>query len=120
MIAGGQFGGADPLRQSVFGPWLGEKDLAAEAVRALDRFAFVGLAEAYEVSLRRAYTLLDLGEPPPPERINVTQAKPDNYQALLAQSEIADALSRLVGADQIVYDAARRRLIRSDSSQAAQ
>ena len=110
LLAGGQFGGVDQLRQNVFGPWLDESNLAAEAVRALDRFAFVGVAERYEVSLHRAYALLELGEPPPPERFNVTSAKPARYKELLATPEISDALSRLIGADQIVYDAVCRRL----------
>jgi hypothetical protein len=110
LLAGGQFGGIDSLRQNVFGPWLAESDLATEAVRALDSFAFVGVAEKYEMSLQRAYALLELGEPPPPERINVTSARTASYPELLAIPRIGDALSRLVRADQIVYDAACRRL----------
>lgn len=110
LLAGGQFGGVDHLRQNVFGPWLAERDLAAEAARAMDRFAFVGVAERYEISLGTAYALLDLGEPPPPERINVTSAKPVSYDALLETPEIADALSQLTEADQVVYDVACRRL----------
>jgi hypothetical protein len=110
LLAGGQFGGVDSLRQNVFGPWVGESDLAAEAVRALDRFAFVGVTERYEISLHRAFALLELGEPPPPERINVTSAKPASYLELLAIPKIADALSQLTWADQIVYDAACRNL----------
>lgn len=110
LLAGGQFGGVDQQRQNVFGPWLAESDLAAEAVRALDRFAFVGVAERYQMSLRGAYALLGLGEPPPPERINVTYPKPVSYRELLAIPEITQALSRLTYADQIVYAAACRRL----------
>jgi hypothetical protein len=110
LLAGGQFGGADPLRQNVFGPWLPEADLAVEAVRALERFAFVGVAERYETSLHRAYALFELGEPPPSERLNVTSVKPASYHELLVTPEIADALSGLTRADQIVYDAACRRL----------
>ena len=52
LLAGGQFGGIDGQRQNVFGPWLTVSGLAAEAVRSLDRFAFVGTAERYETSLR--------------------------------------------------------------------
>ena len=33
LLAGGQFGGTDGLRQNVFGPWLPEADLGAEAIR---------------------------------------------------------------------------------------
>jgi len=110
LLAGGQFGGIDSLRQNVFGPWLGEAALAAEAVHALDRFAFVGAMERYETSLARAYALLGLGEPPPPEIVNVTSGKPASYQELLAEPEIADALASLTVADQIVYDAAIRAL----------
>lgn len=110
LLAGGQFGGADQQRQNVFGPWLAASDLAAEAVRALQRFAFVEVAEKYEASLREAYALLDLGEPPAPERVNVTSARPASYEELLAIPEIADAVSRLTEADQVVYDAACSRL----------
>lgn len=110
LLAGGQFGGADHLRQNVFGPWLAGRDLATEAARAMDCFAFVGVAERYEISLRTAYALLDLGEPPPPERINVTAGRPVSYEALLETPEIADALARLTEADQVVYEAACRRL----------
>jgi hypothetical protein len=112
LIAGGQFGGADGHRQNVFGPWLGGSDLAVEAVRALDRFAFVGTAEKYEASLRGVYALLGLGEPPPPEWVNVTSVRPASYGELLAIPEIDDALSRLTEFDQIVYDAACRGLDR--------
>ncbi|MDB5398322.1 MAG: hypothetical protein QOD93_588 [Acetobacteraceae bacterium] len=110
LLAGGQFGGEDALRQNVFGPWLPDSDLAAEATRALDRFAVVGIAESYEASLRKVYALLELGEPPPPERINVTSTKPPSYHELLATPEIADALFPLTRADEIVYEAACRRL----------
>jgi hypothetical protein len=110
LLAGGQFGGVDHQRQNVFGPWLRESDLAAEAVRALDRFAFVGTAEKYRFSLRKVYELLELGEPPPPERINVTSARPAAYQDLLAIAEVSDALSSLTEADQTVYDAVCGRL----------
>ena len=110
LLAGGQFGGADHIRQNVFGPWLAERDLAAEAVRAMDRFAFIGVAERYEIALQKAYALLDLGEPPPPLRVNATASRPDSYDALLADPEIADALSRLTEADRVVYEAACRRL----------
>ena len=51
LLAGGQFGGEDHLRQAVFGPWLAASDLAREAVCALDRFAFVGITENYAASL---------------------------------------------------------------------
>lgn len=110
LLAGGQFGGVNPLRQAVFGPWLPEADLAASAVHALDRFAFVGTAERYELSLRKVYALMELGDPPRPERFNVTQAKPESYDELLATPEIDDALSRLTEVDQIVYDAVCRKL----------
>jgi hypothetical protein len=110
LLAGGQFGGVDQQRQNVFGPWLAESDLATEATRALDRFAFVGVTAKYEMSLRGVYALLELGEPPPPERINVTDRKPASYDELLAIPEITAALSRLTWADQLVYDAACRRL----------
>ncbi len=110
LLAGGQFGGIDGQRQNVFGPWLTVSGLAAEAVRSLDRFAFVGTAERYETSLRILYSLLELGEPPPPKRLNVTAAKPNTYADLLAKPEIADALSRLTHADEIVYDEVCRRL----------
>jgi hypothetical protein len=112
LLAGGQFGAVDPQRQAVFGPWLAESDLAGEAVRALDRFVFVGTAQSYEMSLREIYALMELGEPPPPERINVTATKPANCDDLLGIPEIADALSRLTEADQIVYDAVCLRLDR--------
>jgi hypothetical protein len=112
LIAGGQFGDADGHRQNVFGPWLGGSDLATEAVRALDRFAFVGTAEEYEASLRGVYALLGLGEPPPPEWVNVTSVRPASYGELLAIPEIDDALSRLTEFDQIVYNAAYRGLDR--------
>ena len=105
LLAGGHFGRADHHRQGVFGPWLTASSLAEEAVSALDRFVFIGTAERYETSLRKVYELLELGEPPPPERYNVTPGKPIAYQELLAQPEIADALSRLTEADQMVYDA---------------
>jgi hypothetical protein len=110
LLAGGQFGGADHLRQNVFGPWTADSDLAGEAVRALDRFALVGIAENYEATLSGVFTLLGLGEPPRPEIINVTVAKPVSYQELLAMPEICDALSRLTWADQIAYDAASSKL----------
>jgi len=109
-LAGGQFGGTDGLRQNVFGPWLPEVDLGAEAIRALDRYAFVGLAERYEASLASAYSLLDLGHPPLPQRVNVNPYRPSDYGALLARPDIADALSGLTGADRAVYDAVGRRL----------
>jgi hypothetical protein len=112
LLAGGQFGGVDHQRQGVFGPWLDEPELAIAAVRALDRYAFVGTAEAYETSLAAAYALLDLGQPPPRERINVTAERPASYRELLTTPEIADALARLTAADQIAYDAVRRRLAR--------
>jgi len=110
LLAGGQFGGINQHRQSVFGPWLTEPELAAAAVRALERFAFVGITERYQTSLQKAYALLVLGEPPPPERINVTESRPVSYDRLLAIPEIADALAQLTGADQIIYDAAFRKL----------
>jgi hypothetical protein len=112
LLAGGQFGAVDTQRQAVFGPWLAESDLAGEAVRGLDRFVFVGTAESYEMSLRKIYALMELGEPPRSERINVTSTKPANCDDLLGIPEIADALSRLTEADQIVYDAACLRLDR--------
>jgi hypothetical protein len=110
LLAGGQFGGIDTLRQNVFGPWVSGDDLACEAVRALDRYAFVGVTEDYPISLRLAYALMELGEPPPPERINVTQSRRGSYAELLSDPEIADALASLTQADQVVYEAARRRL----------
>jgi len=110
LIAGGQFGGVDEQRQNVFGPWLPEPDLAAEAVRSLDRFVFIGTAENYALSLRRVFALLELGVPPPPERFNVSTSRPDSYDALLAVPEIADAAARLTWADQVVYDSVRRKL----------
>jgi hypothetical protein len=110
LLAGGQFGGVDQQRQNVFGPWLAEPDLAADALRALQRFAFVGVAEQYELSLHRAYSLLALGEPPAPEQINVTSSRPASYESLMADPEIVDALSRLTWADQIVYDTVRDSL----------
>jgi hypothetical protein len=112
LLAGGQFGGIDQQRQAVFGPWLSELDLAAEAVRALDRFAFVGTTERYEISLRKAYEVLELGEPPRPEWINVRSSRVPSYPELLAILEISDALSRLTEADRVVYDEACRRLDR--------
>jgi hypothetical protein len=116
LLAGGQFGGVDHQRQGVFGPWLAEPELAVEAVRALDRFAFVGTAETYAFSLRAVYTLLELGDPPPPERLNVTSTRPSSYKELLETSEIAGALAPLTGADQIVYDAVCQRLGRGTSA----
>jgi hypothetical protein len=113
LLAGGRFGEVDGQRQNVFGPWLAEADLAAEALRAVDRFAFVGITERYVTSLQAVYMLLELGQPPPPERINVTSVKPESYAELLALPEIADALSRLTWADQIVYDAVSRKLDRA-------
>jgi hypothetical protein len=110
LLAGGQFGGDDTLRQNVFGPWIGDDDLAVEAINALDRYAFVGVTEEYETSLRKAYELLALGEPPPPERINGTPSRPASYTELLAEPEIANALSRLTATDQIIYNAARQKL----------
>jgi hypothetical protein len=110
LIAGGQFGAVDGQRQTVFGPRLSQSGLADEAVRALDRFAFVGIAERYELSLNRVFALLKLGEPPPPERVNVTSAKPAGYDELLARSDIADALSGLTDADQIIFEETCRRL----------
>lgn len=110
LLAGGQFGGVDQQRQNVFGPWLPEPDLAAEALRGVARFAFVGVAEQYEVSLRRTYSLMALGEPPAPEQINVTVSKPASYESLLADPEIVEALSQLTGADQVVYDAVLQTL----------
>jgi hypothetical protein len=110
LLAGGQFGGVDTLRQNVFGPWIGDDDLAGEAVRALDRYGFVGVTEDYPISLRMAYSLMELGEPPPPERINVTQSGRGSYADMLSDSEIAQALASLTQADQVVYEAARRRL----------
>jgi hypothetical protein len=110
LLAGAQFGGVNHLRQNVFGPWLNEQDLSAEAMRAMDRFAFIGVAERYERSLRAAYALLELGEPPAPKRINVTTVKPVSYDSLLQDPEIASALSRLTEIDQTIYDAAIRRL----------
>lgn len=110
LLAGGQFGGVDHQRQGVFGPWMAECSLADEALRALDRFVFVGVAENYELSLSKVYTLMELGEPPRPEWRNVTSPKPVTYRELAAVPEIADALARLVEADQIVYDAVSRRL----------
>jgi hypothetical protein len=115
LLAGGQFGGVDWQRQNVFGPWLGGSDLATEAVCALDRFAFVGICERYEASLRGVYALLELGEPPLPERLNVTSSRRPGYDELLAIPEIADSLARLTEADQIVYDEACRRLDRDTS-----
>jgi hypothetical protein len=110
LIAGGQFGGVDEQRQNVFGPWLSDADLASEAIRALDRFAFVGTTEQYALSLRAVYALLELGDPPLPERVNITKSKPVGYDALLANPEVADALAGLTWADQIVYDAVFRKL----------
>ncbi len=110
LLAGGQFGGANEQRQNVFGPWLSEPELATEAVRALDRFAFVGTAGRYALSLHRVYALLELGDPPPPEQINVTASRPVSYDELLADQEIAEALAPLIWADQIVYDTVTRTL----------
>jgi len=111
LLAGGHFGGVDQQRQNVFGPWLPESDLVAEALNGVKRFAFVGVAEQYDVSLRRTYSLLGLGEPPAPEQINVTSSRPASYDELLADPEIADALSRLTRADQMVYDVVRQALV---------
>ena len=118
LLAGGQFGGSDQHRQNVFGPSLPERELAARAVQALDRFAFVGVAEMYETALHHAFALLGLGATPPPERIHVTFGKPASYDELLATPEIADALAHLTEADQIVYDAACRKLCSQAPSQA--
>ena len=117
LIAGGHFGGHDSLRQNVFGPWLSEVDLAAEAVRALGRFAYVGVAERYEAAVHALFAALDLGKPPPPELINVTSARPSSYAELLGAPEIAEALSRLTWADQTVYDAVYARVEREESYQ---
>jgi hypothetical protein len=111
LLAGGQFGGTDELRQTVFGPWLGRDDLASEAIRALDRFEFVGVTEQYALSVGRVYDLLGLGVPPPPERINVTTGKPPSYASLLADPEVLAALAALTDADRVVYEAARSRLL---------
>ncbi len=110
LLAGGTFGDVDQHRQNVFGPSLLETELAAAAIGALDRFAFVGTAECYEQALAKAFALLGLGAAPPPVRLNETQPKPDNYDELLANREIADALARLTGADQMLYDAVVARL----------
>jgi len=110
LLAGGTFGAVDQQRQNVFGPALSESQLADEAIEALRRYAFVGVAEDYELSLRRTYALLALGEPPAPEQINVTAGKPADYAALLADPEIAGALSRLTRVDQTVYEAVRQAL----------
>jgi hypothetical protein len=110
LLAGGQFGLVDGQRQNVFGPALCGSDLSVEAVRALDRFAFVGAAERYDRCLRMAYALLELAEPPPPERVNVTHARPASYGELLADPDIANAASALTEADQAVYDEVCRRL----------
>jgi hypothetical protein len=98
LIAGGQFGGADALRQNVFGPWLSETELIDAANMAIGRFAFIGIAERYEAALRGAYDLLGLGNPPAAERHNITSAKPASY-----------ALDKITRADQAVYEAAARR-----------
>ncbi len=119
LLAGGQFGGVDEQRQAVFGPWLPEADLAETAIRALDRLAFVGTAERYELTLRMAYELLELGDPPLPERINVTATRPVSYNALLAVPPINDALSRLTAVDQVVYDEVRMRLDRMETGEAS-
>jgi hypothetical protein len=118
LLAGGQFGGIDTLRQNVFGPWIGVDDLAGEAVRALDRYAFVGVTEDYTTSLRLAYALLELGEPPPPERINVTHSGRGSYAELLSDSEIAEALASLTQADEVIYETACRRLCAQSSGTA--
>lgn len=110
LLAGGHFAWVDQRRQNVIGPSLSEPNLIAEALRALDRFAFVGTADKYDLSLQRAYALLGLGEPPAPERINVTTSRPASYAELLADGEISDALSRLTGADRVVYKAVCQRL----------
>ena len=115
LLAGGQFGGVDPLRQNVFGPWLGEADLASEAVRALEQFAFVGTTENYHKSLQSAYSLLALGDPPLPRKLNVTSARTVSYPDLLQIPQIADLLEQLTQADQIVYNAACRRLERQST-----
>jgi hypothetical protein len=112
LLAGGRFGDVDQQRQNVFGPWLAGADLATEAIRALEHFAFVGTAERYATALRGAYALLELGEPPPPERVNVTFAKPAGYREICATPAIAEALFPLTEIDQIVYDAACRRIDR--------
>jgi hypothetical protein len=54
--------------------------------------------------------LLDLGEPPPPLHINVTEDKPESFEDVLREREIADAIEPLTEIDQQVYDAARIRL----------
>jgi hypothetical protein len=112
LLAGGQFGAVDGQRQIVFGPWLGGSDVADEAIRALDRFAFVGVAERYAQSLNKAFALLELGEAPPPVRINVTSAKPNDYADLLSTPVVAEALAALTQADHVVYDEACRRIDR--------
>jgi hypothetical protein len=57
-----------------------------------------------------AYALLELGDPPPPERINVTPPGHRSFAELLLDPEIAHALASLTMADQVVYEAARQRL----------
>jgi hypothetical protein len=111
LLAGGQFGATDEQRQNVFGPRIEEDELEAEALRGLDRFAFVGLAERYAISLAHVYALLGLGAPPPPEQLNVTQTRPDSYTDLLADPQIDDALSQLTRVDQVIYETARRRTL---------
>jgi hypothetical protein len=111
LLAGGQFGPTDEYRQIVYGPWLGRDDLAAEAIHALGRYALVGITEHYELSLRRACELLELGPPPAPERLNITMAKPASYAPPLADPEIVAALDALTDADRAVYQVARSRLL---------
>ena len=42
--------------------------------------------------------------------MNVNPYRPSDYGELLARPDIADALSGLIGADRVVYDAVSRRL----------
>jgi len=41
----------------------------------------------------------------------ITSSRPASYDELLADPEIADALSRLTRADQMVYDVVRQALV---------
>ena len=103
LLAGGNFGSCNHTRTNVIGPDLPDDEVFDMAVNCEGRFAFVGSADHYQISLNSAFCLMEL---PPAKNVLMTNVNPDGnarYQQNLENQSIREALEALVVVDDLVY-----------------
>lgn len=103
LLAGGHFGSCNHTRTNVIGPALPIDELFDMAVNCESRFAFVGSADHYQISLDSALSLMELA---PAKDVLITNVNPDGnarYDRNLENADIGEALETLVMVDDLVY-----------------